>query len=614
MGARSQGRPKRAFRFLVKRLTSSVRYRTRLALRTCLAGTLGASRRIWGDRGGLSRFLRRSLWQTDRFYRPRVETKKNWLTMDLKDTLSRIAGGGTATQAELLPYLCLGAQDERAQVNALLADAYSLQPNAERLAQAKIFAQRAWLLSNFSPSLLPLYIRILSALGDTDDIREAYKRLGAKAAARGDVAEAIKYFDAWHTAYYLIDHQDKFEYDFDILGYLDDLATARRPVDDKKVEPESNGRIRLAYLVRGATESNSILMKITQEFAKLHDRSRFEITFFFPETPLQLAASTQGSEHIERFTAAGWAVMTAAESDDLEAKLLGLAARIREWRPDLLVTSGALADFSHYFITALRPAPRIVGLVQGPPPQFVPPSLDWCISWSRHPLMDTPVGCSLVKLHLSPTASDETPYIREDLGLPKNARVLLSGGRHVKFQNPDFWRSIADVMAANQDTYYLVAGPSDDQVPFIDQIIPAEIRPRIHLLGWRNDFERITGAADIIVDTYPNGGGLVLVEAMWRGLPVVSHRNDYMQLFDQTNWSPVEDFIEDSELIVPRGDFERFRRVLSRLVTDDEYRLRMGERCREQVMQGDPEKSVRCCEEIYEELVRGRGPDICDGL
>jgi len=587
------------------RLAASARYRSRLLLKGLLSRAITASRKLWREDSGPTPFLRRNLWAIRRTYRPPGKVQLNWLTMDFKDILSRIADGKAPTQSELIPYLCLGGQDERAEVNAMLADAYSVNPTPGRLAQAKVFIQRAWLLSDFSPHLQPLYTRILSALGDTEGIRAAHKRLGMRAAERGNVAEAIRHFDAWHALYYWLEHQDKFEYDFDILSCMDQLAAARRPSENATPPTTSDGRIRIAYLLRGTVEHNSALMKISHILAELHDGSRFDLAFFVPEQASTVASSSQGTAHLRKFKTAGWHVATAPDGDNLEEALLSLAGNIRDWNPHLLVTSAALADFSTYFVTALRPAPLLVGLVQGPPPQFAPPSLDWCIVWSRHPLIDTPVGCSLVKFNLGDPETNKTPvYRREQLGIPRESPLLLSGGRHVKFQEPQFWQVISGVLNEHPKAYYVAAGPTLEQIPFFESVVPAAVRSRIRLLGWRDDFEMIASAADVIVDTYPNGGGLVLIEAMRQGIPVVSHRNDFMKPFDQTNWSPVEDFIPDSELVVERGDFHEFCRVLSRLVADEDYRKQMGEMCRQQVTRGTPEETIRHCEEIYAQLVK----------
>ncbi|MEP6819669.1 MAG: glycosyltransferase [bacterium] len=591
------------------RLAASARYRSRLVrqwlVRGFLSRTLGASRKLWGDNKGPSPLLRRNLWAANRTYKPMATATALNLTKDFKDILSRTAGGRLATQEELLPYLTLGSVDERAQVNAMLADAYTHQPTAERLAQAKVFIQRAWLLSRFSIDILPLYVRIVAATGDTAALRDAFKRGGINAARQGQASEALALFDRWHYAYHDFDHADRYEYDFDIMNSVDDLAAPYRYVHDSAPALAPDEKIRLACLVQGMTQVNSNLIKIDLELAKYRDRSRFDLTFFVLESEDEVLSSPQGREYLDAFEKLGCHVVTAPKANDVEKMLLGLARRINESRPHILLTSAALATFRQYYITSLRPAPIQVGLIQGPPAQFAAPTLDSCIGWTRHPLLDCPLDSTWVRIYLDSPARDEINfYDRTEMDLPESACVLLSGGRPAKFQDLQFWKVIVDLMAENPDAFFLAVGPQEDQIPFLDEVVPQELKPRIRCLGWREDFLEILGTADIVIDTYPNGGGLVVVQAMSMGIPVAAQRNDYMRPFTQTDWSPVEDFLDQPDLLATRGDFERFKQVISKLIQDPGYRRESGERCREQHLgQANPAATVRRCEEIYTQLV-----------
>jgi glycosyltransferase involved in cell wall biosynthesis len=284
--------------------------------------------------------------------------------------------------------------------------------------------------------------------------------------------------------------------------------------------------------------------------------------------------------------------------------LLDFAAEIHKFQPHILVTNAGLANFNHYFITSLRPAPIQIGLVQGPPPQFAPPTLDWGIVWTRHPLIDCPVDCSWIPIFLdAPKREEIEPRSRAELGLPDDACVLLSAGRHVKFQDQTFWKTIVEVLTAEANSYFLAVGVTEDQIPFFADLVTADVRERIRCLGWRKDFLRILATADVVIDTYPNGGGQVIVQAMSLAIPVAAHRNDYLRPFDQNDWSPVEDFLNEPDLLVDRGDFVAFKRVLNKLIEDPEYRRDAGLRCQAQhVRQVDPATTVRRCEGIFTEL------------
>lgn len=76
-------------------------------------------------------------------------------------------------------------------------------------------------------------------------------------------------------------------------------------------------------------------------------------------------------------------------------------------------------------------------------------------------------------------------------------------------------------------------------------------------------------------------------------------------MFDQTDWSVADEFVAIPELIVKRGDFEQFKRVLAKLVSDRGYREKMGKLCKEQIhmSMGNPEKGVRLIENLVLRII-----------
>src|SRR6185295_1572834 len=314
--------------------------------------------------------------------------------MTLDALLSQIEKGEAVSPADLLPYLCLERKEQRANVNALLAAAYARSARTVDLEQAKIFIQRAWFLSGFSRQLLPLYVQVYSALDDIPGIRDAYKRVGMMMASEGHLAEAIFYFDQWHGAYWRFKNLDKYEFDFDIMEAMDRLAEPFRFSPRHVASIPAHGKIRVAYLVKGMTELGSNLVRINLLYAQFHNRERVEPLFFAPEAESTILATAAGQENLELFQRHNCKLIMGPDVGANEERLLAVAQSIYDAGSDVLVTSAALASFEHYFIASLRPAPVLIGFVQGPPQQFSPPLLDWGIAWSKRPLMDSPVDCS----------------------------------------------------------------------------------------------------------------------------------------------------------------------------------------------------------------------------
>ncbi len=518
--------------------------------------------------------------------------------------LESISSGQNVSAAELLPFLCCPLKQHRQSVNFRLAEAYK---QANHLRQAAIFIQRSWLLSEFSDDVLPLYVEIFKTLKDCEAVGEAYKRIGIKAADSGRLAAAMYYFDQWHNTYSYMRCVDKFRFDFDILDAMKRAVSVYLPSVAAIEKPHAGGgKLRIGYLLKGVVDVNSILIKNIYMLAEFHDRKQFDLFVFCPEPSKKVKESKQGEEILEQFRALNVEVFTAPdiENADRTQIMIATAKQIAAAGIDILVTSAALCDFGHYFISCLRPAPKIVGLVQGPPPQFAPPDLDWCISWSKHPLIDTPVNCTLVNFsRLNPIADDRKTLQRSDIGLPADACVLMTSGRAAKFQSEDYWRAISEVLQKHDKAHYVVVGARSEEIQCLDSIVSSQVRTRVHFMGWREDVLSLLPLSDITVDTYPSGGGQSLVEAMFCGKPLVAHRNDYFACFDQNNWSPVEDFVGDLETVVERGNFEAFKSVMSRLIEDQIYRAEIAGECLARVKAMSGEDSVRRavqeCEKVY---------------
>jgi glycosyltransferase involved in cell wall biosynthesis len=517
--------------------------------------------------------------------------------LDFNSFLSAVASGAAVNSEDILYFISQPSKKDRFIANFKLAEAYYSVNECE---QAKVFIQRAWEFSGFMEQCLPLYINIHSALNDIDSIREAHKRIGMKKAYENKVGEALACFNSWQYAYALHKGVDAYKYDYDIL---DSIAALARPYAylPRPFQPFENRKVRLAYLMYGTTQTNSVIVKNGLSFAQFHDKSLFEVKFFVPEQESIVSRYEEAKGHIETIKQFKCDVIVAPSLASEESSLIQLAASIHDYNPDILITCAGLADLKHYFISALQPAPLIIGLCQGPPPQFVAPSFDWSISWTKHPLIDCPTDCTLVAGGITlPTRKHSTMEAKTFMGIPEKSLVLMSCGRPAKFQDQSFWKVILDVVRLHPNVYYVAVG-INQPLTFLESLVTAEIRERVKIIGWEKDFLKVLSMADVVVDTYPSGGGVSILDAMALGIPVVSFKNNYMQHFTQTDWSPAEEFMGIPELLVERGNMEQLKLLLSRLLTNEDYRNKLSELSMESIhlTSGSPEDMVRSCENVY---------------
>jgi glycosyltransferase involved in cell wall biosynthesis len=521
--------------------------------------------------------------------------------MDFEALLRRIRDTGMADQAAMLPYLCSESREERGRANYRLAEAFA---DVGDFAQARVFIERAWLLLRFPEEALPLYKKICEETNDIEALRAAYKRQGMRFASEGKIEQALSAFNQWQYVYANYYHLDRYAYDTDIL---DCIAAMAEPLKfETSPNRPASQKLRIAYLVFGAEHTNSVLVKINLMLAEWHDKRQFDVAFFILESKNldrnKIKAYEQDfrSRGVEIYFAPAWGA---------ESRLFALAKAIHEFRPDFLVTSAALASFEHYFIALLRPAPRVIGLLQGPPQQYVAQGLDHAISWSRHPLIDSPIDTSFVKLGVAQPDRAAIPVMpRSAIAVPEDAVVLMSVGRHMKFQDVDFWKNLIGLMKAYPDTYFVAVGVEHEQVLCLHEIDISDVVGRMRFLGWRKDSVSLLTAADILIDTYPSGGGHVLIDAMALGVPFVSFENNYLHLFDQTDWSVADEFVSIPELVIPRGDFHAFAKLVGKLISDQGYRKEMSEKVSRQVRleMPTPEMGVRALEREFIRLSKQR--------
>jgi glycosyltransferase involved in cell wall biosynthesis len=501
---------------------------------------------------------------------------------------------------EILPYLCSARIQDRCEINKRLARAYSDRGDHER---AKLFIRRAWIFSGFSEKVLGHYIKIHTAVGDVASIQAAYKRLGMKKAEEGDISKALKYFTLSMYAYAHHLKQEKYDYDFDILDAIERMAEPYRLHPEPPAVGPSQRKVRIAYLTYLQMDRTSVFHRINQSFAKYHDKTRFEIAFFVPE-PKSLF---QDRNTIAFFREHECRLVTAPEITPAADRVFWIADQIRRFNPDLLVTNAGLADLNNYFVAALRPAPLMISAIYGSPPQYTSPLFDWGIAAAKHPLMDSPCSSSLVELELDLSEhANVQPCGKQVFGIPEDGFVLMSAGRHPKFQDPVLWKAMGLILQSYPQVYWVLIGVKEQEIPFLPEILTPEVKARLRFLGWRKDYLSILGSANLVIDTFPSGGGFTLIDAMALGVPVVSFENNYLQQHDQTDWSVGVEFIPEPELILERGNFEQFKLRVSSLIENDDYRNEMAGRCREQILlhRGRPERMVRQYEEIYTALVK----------
>jgi len=211
-----------------------------------------------------------------------------------------------------------------------------------------------------------------------------------------------------------------------------------------------------------------------------------------------------------------------------------------------------------------------------------------------------------VEPHVIPLGIAKPPHVvasRDAHGFVPDDIVLISIGRMVDRKRFD--RLIAVVAALKDYRVRLVLvgdGPREEELRTTARSLG--VANRVHFVGAvdeRTKFELLS-VSDIYVSTSEHEGfGLVFLEAMASGLPIVS--------FDRGGQ---RDFLRDgsSGYLVPLGDENTFTERCRRLIGDPELRRAMGRTNRERVNEFYIDRCARRYEELFESLFRAHGQRV----
>jgi len=143
-----------------------------------------------------------------------------------------------------------------------------------------------------------------------------------------------------------------------------------------------------------------------------------------------------------------------------------------------------------------------------------------------------------------------------------NRYILAIGTIEPRKDHPTLVRAF-EAMSAELDLHLVLAGPEGWGSKALDTVLgtcSARARNRIHRLGWVDDRQRADLLAGAAVLAYPSlyeGFGLVPLEAMAAGIPVVT-----------TRVGALPETVGEAALLVPPGDAEALAEALTLVITD----------------------------------------------
>lgn len=171
--------------------------------------------------------------------------------------------------------------------------------------------------------------------------------------------------------------------------------------------------------------------------------------------------------------------------------------------------------------------------------------------------------------------------LRRELRIPPEAKLTTMVSRIFRAKGVHEFARAADLLRARDPSaHFLLVGAVDGEAD--GQLDSAELEAlgrSVVLAGRRTDVADILAVSDIFVlpTKYREGMPRALLEAMSMALPVVT-----------TDLPGCRDAVKDGEsgVIVPPGDAAALAGSISRLLSDEPMRRRMGEAARARVIEG----------------------------
>jgi glycosyltransferase involved in cell wall biosynthesis len=281
-----------------------------------------------------------------------------------------------------------------------------------------------------------------------------------------------------------------------------------------------------------------------------------------------------------------------------------LAARARDFRPDVVHTLGPLALRVAGLLPALKSYRRIVSAPFFPYEQkSVPGWLDrWLLRRSERIAVFSPrevetcrrSGVSESRLVRLTPAVARTTAEAAALDLPSGALCVACVGplEEVKGFRDAIWSY--DILRQVLDNVHVVLIGEGSDRPHLERFVhDTQTAELIHLLGPRDDIPALLASADLVwVPSRARGGVNAALEAQAAGRPVIA-----------TRLPELAEVIADGQtgVLIPVGDKVALARETRLLLEDRPRRVQMGEAARRHVAERFPvAELVRRCTDLYE--------------
>jgi len=472
--------------------------------------------------------------------------------------------------------LLFGSPEKRAQDNFDLGIKFK---KANELRKAAVFFERAWILSQYDLKYANDYYFCLVGINEIYKAKDVLKQAVFKSYKIRNWALLLDFSQFYHTHLWRHLKIDQFDYDFEALDHIKNAAAHfAGEMESVAVRqfPENYPKIRLCYYLFGIEHPNSAIMLQSDRFIYQHDREKFDLVAVVPRTESFLLNDKHAAPHYKRLKESDIETIFLEESaEPIDRKYLNIAKKIKEKNIDILITMAGLVEMHDYFVQCLKPAKKLVSMIYSTPAIYCNPDADLAIAASENHLME--LTCPSMHQGMVYAAPDLTNMKakRSDYGIPEDAVLLVSGGREGKYRSDQYWRLILELMQENPQVWFLGIGLKNVGPEYAKKLFPAEMAERLVFTDWLSDYFGAVSLGDIYVDSFPEAGGLTILDAMFLEKPVTPVKPDILDPFGKYSLRPSSQYAPE-EMRFDINNLSHLKATLNAWIKDKNLREEMG--------------------------------------
>ncbi|MBI4798466.1 MAG: glycosyltransferase, partial [Desulfarculus sp.] len=428
------------------------------------------------------------------------------------------------------------------------------------LKPARVFLERAWSQSDYQDTqALSGLIRVHESAADFKSLTQDFKKQGFAAARRGDFETMLQaFYNAYYGAYVRTASYQWQELDQAIDTTLCLVAGKVTPLaaHEELAQALPADRLKIVFAL-DSLDPRWVTVRRFVEVAKRMDKNIFSVlvlAFRQAEASWQPVIASLAENGCHTVWAPG---------DKLFPRVQQSLYLLRRIGCDYLVMNTPFTTPHIDLLAHCRPARWNIKFVsQG---GGLETSVDRAWTTVHELLIDeVSQGFFIGPAFVDQPTQRPAPRPRR----PGELRVACVG-RVTKFaHNERFWQILLRALSRLPGLSVDIIGCNAEEL-FAGGSVP---HPRLRFLGFRNDVPRLLPEYDVLLDTWPRGGGSTIREALGVGVPVVSVRAQLYEHYDSRAALHVGcNEMVHPDLLLPEMNSANLLGVLKRLGDDLAY-------------------------------------------